>query len=272
MDPTDALPDDLARQSKFQLLTRVGFIARGILYIVIALLVLGTGRTEDLTGALEYVGHGAGRILLMVMAAGMATYGLWRAADAALGMENPGRDGKAWRKRAAAGFIGAIYFYLAYKSVRVLIGEHVGSGTQQQADKALDLPGGELVLGFAAFVLLVAGINQMRKAIKCDFMRRLDPQAREPVVKWLGRIGYCARGIIFLAVAYLIARAAMDHSSRQAGGMEQALDLLGGPVEYAVALGLMLFGGFSLVEARYRRIHQPPVDDLTEEVRDKLAG
>jgi len=44
--------DDLARESKFQWLARFGFVTRGLLYIVIALLVIGTGRTEDLTGAM----------------------------------------------------------------------------------------------------------------------------------------------------------------------------------------------------------------------------
>ena len=56
MDASDALPDDLARESKFLLLTRLGFVARGLLYILIAALVLTTGRTEDVTGAMEVVG------------------------------------------------------------------------------------------------------------------------------------------------------------------------------------------------------------------------
>ena len=47
-------------EGKFQLLARFGFVMRGLLYIVIALLVIGTGRTEDLTGAMEYLDHGAG--------------------------------------------------------------------------------------------------------------------------------------------------------------------------------------------------------------------
>ena len=112
---------DLAGEGKFLGLTRLGFFARGLLYIVIALLVIGTGRTEDLTGALEYLGRGFGQLLLIVLAAGLATYGLWRLADAAFGMENPGPDGKALRKRAAAGGIGVIYLYLAYKATRILL-------------------------------------------------------------------------------------------------------------------------------------------------------
>jgi hypothetical protein len=44
--------------------------------------------------------------------------------------------------------------------------------------------------------------------------------------------------------------------------MEQVLDLLSGPLLYAVGAGLMLFGLFSLVEARYRRVERPPVGNL----------
>jgi hypothetical protein len=89
------------------------------------------------------------------------------------------------------------------------------------------------------------------------------------LVEWLGRIGYAARGVIFLAVAYLIARAAADEQSTEAGGMEQALDLLTGPLLYAVAAGLMLFGLFSIIEARFRRIHDAP-DAVKQEVGEKI--
>ena len=76
-DPLEASPE-LAAEGKFQWLTRLGFAGRGLLYILIAVLAIGTGRTEDLTGAIEYVGHGLGKILLLGIAAGLVTYGLWR--------------------------------------------------------------------------------------------------------------------------------------------------------------------------------------------------
>ena len=267
-----AIAPGLASESKFQSLTRIGFVARGLLYIVVALLVLQTGRTEDLTGALEYLGRGDGRWLLMGMAAGMAAYGLWRLADAAFGMENPGADGKAMRKRAAAGLIGLIYLYLAYKAVRVLLAGRAGSmDARAQADTVLDLPGGQWVLAFAALVLLTAGANQIYKAGKCSFLRRLDARAQQPLVKWLGRIGYAARGVIFLVVGFLIGRAAIDERSTEAGGMAEVLDLLSGPLLYAVAGGLLLFGAFSIVEAVFRRIHKPPTEKIEREVRDRMA-
>lgn len=260
-------------ESRFQSLTRVGFVARGLLYIIIALLIIATGRTEDLTGALDYLGRGFGRILLIGLAAGLATYGLWRLADAALGMENPGDAWKAWRKRAAAAFIGSVYLFLAYKAVRVLIaGRVAATEVERHADTVLDLPGGQIVLGLAALGLAVAGATQLYRAQCCDFLDRLDERARAPAVKWLGRIGYAARGVVFLAVAFLIARAAADNQSTEAGGMEQALDLLAYPIDYIVAAGLMLFGVFSIVEALFRRIHDPPVKRAAEKMAEKLPG
>jgi hypothetical protein len=120
--------------------------------------------------------------------------------------------------------------------------------------------------------MLTAGGFQLYKAVKCSFLRRLDVAAQQPVVKWLGRIGYAASGVIFIAVGLMIGRAAIDEQSTEAGGMEQALDLLSGPLLYAVAGGLMLFGLFSIIEARFRRIHDPPVEEIKQEMRNRTGG
>jgi hypothetical protein len=110
-----------------------------------------------------------------------------------------------------------------------------------------------------------AGLVQLRTAGKCTFLDPLDDRACTPLIKWVGRLGYAARGIIFLLVGYLIGRAALNHRSTEAGGMERALDLLSGPVLVAVAAGLVLFGAFSIVEAMFRRIHRPPPAEAIKE-------
>jgi len=128
------------------------------------------------------------------------------------------------------------------------------------------------VLGIAAAVLAVAGLNQFRKAGKCTFLYNLDYRAQAPLAKWLGRIGYAARGVIFLTIAYLIGKAALDGTSNEAGGMEQALDFFSGPVLWAIALGLALFGAFSIIEALFRRIHEPPPpEEIKRTVERKLT-
>jgi uncharacterized membrane protein (DUF2068 family) len=273
--PADALPDDLAGESRFQLLTRLGFAGRGLLYIVIGLLVILTGRTEDLTGALEYFGDGLGKVLLAVLAAGMAVYGLWRLADAAFGIESGRYRWKAWRKRIAAATSGIIYSFLAWKAVKVLLAERVGGDeARDRAAEALRLPGGELIVLIAAGILFGAALAQLTKAVSCSFLGRLECDERQKVwIKWLGRVGYSVRGLIFMVIAFLLARSALQQSAREAGGLEQALDFFSPEVRPWVAAGLLLFGVLSLVEARYRRIHRPPpIDQVAEKVAQKVRG
>lgn len=270
MSPSEALPEDLAGESRFQLLTRLGFAGRGLLYIVIGLLVILTGRTEDLTGALEYLGHGVGKVLLAVLAIGMSVYGLWRLADAAFGIESGRHHWKAWRKRMAAATSGFVYAFLAYKAIRILLGERVGGGeAQHHAAEALHMPAGEMIVLIAAAALFGAAIVQFYKTLSCSFLDPLDCDEHQKTwIRWLGRAGYAVRGLIFLVIAFLLARSAFHHNAAEAGGLEQALDFLSPNYRRWIACGLMLFGAMSLVEARFRRIHRPPP---IEQVADKVA-
>ena len=275
MSPRDALPDDLAGESRFQLLTRLGFAARGVLYILIAALVILTGRTEDLTGALEYLNDGLGRFLLIVLAAGMAVYGIWRLADAALGIESGGHRWKAWRKRIAAGTSGIIYLLLSYKAVWILVeGRSSGDDAREQTAEALHMPGGEIIVFVAAGIMIGAGIAQFFKVRSCNFLHRLDcTDDQKTWIKWLGRVGYTARGLVFLVIGWLLARAAISNQASGAGGLEQALDAFSNDLQGWIAGGLALFGLMSLVEARYRRIHRPPpVETVAEEISDAVRG
>jgi len=266
------VPDDLAHESKFQWLARFGFVTRGLLYIVIAWLVIATGRTEDLTGVMEYIGDGVGRGLMIFLVAGMTGYGLWRISDAAFGMDSGRHHPKAWRRRIAAGSSGAIYLYLAYKALKIMLGHPVGGGdAHAHAATALHMPAGDRAVGIAAAILAGAGLVQLWKAGSCSFLEHLNERGHQPLAKWFGRIGYAARGVIFLTVSWLLARAALDHSAAEAGGLEQALDALRGPLEIPVAAGLALFGAYSLIEARYRSIHKPPTEHVKRKVQEKLA-
>ena len=263
---------ELADEGKFQWLARFGFVVRGLLYIVIAVLVIGTGRTEDLTGAMEYLGRGFGRGLLIVMVAGMSGYGLWRVSDAAFGMDSGTGHQKAWRRRVAAAVSGAIYLFLAYKALRIMLGAHEEGGAKENAAAALHLPAGPLMLIAAAAVLAGAALVQLYKSVTCSFLKHLDERGQRPFAKWLGRIGFAARGVVFLTVAWLLARAALHHSAAEAGGLEQALDALRGPLEIPVAAGLLVFGLYSIVEARFRSIHKPPTEHIKRKIEEAVPG
>ena len=259
-------------------LTRLGFASRGLLYLVIGFLILRTGRTEDTRGALSVLAEGGGRILLGLMIAGFLAYGLWRLSDAAFNIERhePGRKGLAERGGALAS--GLVHLFLAWQAVRLF--NHSGggssagsggSGTQEQAQTALSLPGGQLLLVVAGLTLLVVGLIQFKKAYEAEFLKHLEPGvAQQPWARYTGQAGYAARGAVFLITGAFLASAGFKEQAGEAGGMEEALTWLTSPWDTVVAIGLLLFGLYCLIEARFRVINDVPVDGLANKARSKL--
>ena len=252
--------------SKFETLTRAGFAARGVMYILIGFLALKFGRTEGSGGALEYLGSGSGQALLVVMALGFLAYGLWRISEAVIDTEGHGDEAKGKAIRAAGLLSGLVHLGLALYALRLVLGGTGSSGSadgaEQGAATTLALPAGQTLLVVAAALLLAAGVYQFVKAAKLGFLRHLDQRASgEAWVQWSGRLGYAARGAVFLIVAYSLWNAARQDSAQQAGGTGEALGSLPPTMQALVAGGLALFGLFSLVEARYRRINDPRVLD-----------
>jgi hypothetical protein len=258
---------------KLTMLTRLGFASRGMLYIVIAMLVLTTGRAEDPAGALQYVSEGGGKVLLLMMTIGLLAYGIWRLCDAALNVERHGTDRSGAVERIGAAGSGIVHLFLAWQAIRLMQGIKAAGGgeAQDSATSVLQVPGGGMLLLLGSLVLLATGAFQLVKAFKGSYLKHLDPQvANQRWAKWSGRSGYAARGLIFLITGVFLARAGFDEQASRAGDMADALTWLNSPWDLAVAFGLLGFGIFSLIEARYRILHDVPVHSIGHEVRSKL--
>ena len=254
--------------------TRIGFAARGLLYIIIAWLIFRSGRSEDLEGALEYLAEGSSEWLMIAVIAGFIGYGVWRLADAAFNVEHHPNDGKGKRERLGAAGSGIIYLLLAVQSFRLIRGRGAGDSgdsTQENARTALSLPGGEIMLVVAGIVLVVAGGFQLIKAAKASFLDHLEPGvAAQPWAKWTGRLGYGARGLIFLISGWFLVKAGLESEAGEAGGIESALAWLDSPWDMLVAIGLFAFGLYSLVEARFRVLHHVPVEQLARDAASRM--
>jgi Domain of Unknown Function (DUF1206) len=255
---------------RMTILTRVGFAARGLLYIVIAMLLFQSGRSEDPSGALVELGRSGGDTLLLAMAAGFIGYGLWRLADAWLNIEGHELGAKGIGGRIAAAISGLVYLALAGQAFRLMDGgggPGPGDEAEQGAQTALALPGGPLLLVLGGAILIGAGSFQLLTAYRCGFCQRLDPiVAQRSWVRWMGRGGYAARGVIFLVTGFFLLRAGFESRPSAAGGIADALRWLESPIDLAVAAGLLLFGLFSLVEARFRIIHDVPLDEVADAI------
>ena len=252
-------------------LGRFGIAAKGLVYGIMGVLAvqvaLGSGgETTDPQGALHVLGDTVGRLLLVLLVVGLAAYALWRCVQAALDTEGTGTDAKGLLTRGSFVASGAGYAALALAALRLALGSGGASGddsTREWTAWLLALPLGQALVAIVAVVVIGIGLHQVYQAYTADFRDELQlGELRGDQATWvtrLGRLGHAARGVVFAIVGSFLLAAAWRSDSEEAGGVGDALDTLArqpfGPwLLGIVALGLLAYGAYMLVEARFRRM------------------
>ena len=264
----------MARVTRLDWIAKAGFAARGIVYILFGWIALSTRhKAEDGQKAVfdTLQDMPLGDLLLTAIAIGLVAYGVFRLASGLLDIEGKGSDPKGLAGRAAQLGSGLFYLALAYTATQFLgggkpQGNVSGSGSSQQAAKTLlDLNLGAVGLWLVAAGFVAAAGLQVRKAWKGSHMKQCAGDT-PPFAKTLGQIGLVTRGLVFLAIAYSFVRVADTEDPQQAKAAGAAIaSLQGHPALYtAVALGLILFGVFSLILAKYRVVPAIDVKDAAE--------
>ena len=77
-------------------------------------------------------------------------------------------------------------------------------------------------------------------------------------------------GGILLITGVFFVRAGIEEEASEAGGMADALSWFDSPWDIVVAAGLFGFDLFSLIEARYRVLHDVPVEGIGRRVGAKF--
>jgi hypothetical protein len=251
------------------IMARIGYLAKAVLYATIGILAaqaaLGSGgRTTDAGGALrEVVRAPLGDALVLVIAAGLAAYAVWRVVDAVFDGEGKGSDAKGIVRRIGSAIRGLAHAGLAIAAFRLATHSSGGGGndSDRYVARAMDLPGGEWLVWLAAGGVVIYGAYQLYRAWAAKLGRQLDlsalPVGTSRGITAISRIGIAARGIVFGLIGVLLGRSAARGDPEQAGGIRESLDLLAGMGRWplvAVALGLVAYAVYELLNARYRRI------------------
>ena len=251
---------------------RLGLAARGVVYVIVGWFAIDAAlrgsRTADSNGAIASLADKPfGGVLLIVIAAGLAGYAIWRASEAVSGGRALARDSKKGLKSAGLALSAGVHFILAWTALKLALGlgaDHGRSPNDEQARDwtawLLSQPLGRLAVAAVALCLLFGVYDQARKAWTGDFIEELRSDTPRPdYVCTLGRIGFAARGVVFLILAFFFGSAAWRARASDAGGMGDALASLqtqpfGMFLLIATGIGLGLFGIYSLVEARFRQV------------------
>ena len=249
-------------------LARVGYVAKAVLYATVGLLAAGAafghGESTDTRGAMaRLLGAPFGRVLIVIIAVGLFGYAAWRCVSGLVDAEQRGNDLKGLALRGSFLARGGAHALLGYSAVHLAIGGSVGQGdrSRQATSLAMHLPGGIWLLWAAAIAIGGFGVFQLYRAVTARLSKQLrQGRMREEVGPWvigISRFGIAARGLVFIAIAWMVGRAASEHNPANAGGIDDALDQLAGlgPLPYAaIGGGLIAYGVYELLNARYRRI------------------
>jgi Domain of Unknown Function (DUF1206) len=253
----------------FELLSRAGFAARGAIYAIVGILAIklalgAGGKTTDQSGALRTIADQPfGKVLLVLVAIGLAGYALWRLVHALLG-HGPERSDSGFDRLAALGS-GIAYAALCVVAVQILLGS--GGGTSGHAPKAtagvLGWPGGAWLVGLAGALFVGIGLYQGYRGVTQDFLKDAKTYEMSATVRrWykaLAVFGHLARMVVFSLVGIFLIKAAIEFNPGKAVGLDGALAKLanqsyGSALLAVVAAGLVAFAVYSFADVRYRRI------------------
>lgn len=253
---------------------RGALATQGVLYGVVGLLAakLADGdhqATPSQRGAIAQVAaEPYGRVLVFVLAAGLAAHCGWRITLAVRGEPGQGDDGGSLAKRAANLGRAAVYGSFTVAAVKLLLdvgGSSGGGGsrTQQRSTATvLSWPGGRGLVVAAGLGIAGAAAWNLRKAITRSFLDGLDLSGRDErarrAIEVVGTVGYAARAWAFGLVAWFLVQAGLHRDPKQTQGLDGSLrhlaDSSHGPLLLlALAIGLVLFGIFRIVDGTLRK-------------------
>jgi hypothetical protein len=248
-------------------LARVGLSAKGLVYILVGVLafmaafeIAGHSNEEaDRNGALVFLRDSpGGKVLLALLMFGLFCYSSWRTIE---GFAVKPYHKKDWGKKLKYWASALAYLTIAFAAYKVLQYEQ-GSGGKSWVSEAFSKPYGRILVLLVALGIAANGIYQiwygLSKKYKDHVSRGDIGNSNAGFLVVSGKIGYVARGLVWLIIAYLLVRAVLNAQSSEEGDTTSAFNfvetsaygsyLLGG-----LGIGLMAYGLFAILRSFFEK-------------------
>lgn len=251
---------------------KMGLIAKGLVYCLVGILAfmsafeLGNKQSDDADkkGVFNFIQHQwGGKALLAMIILGLLCYAIWRLVQAIADTENKGKDVKGISRRLRYVFSGLIYSSLAMAGVKMLL-HRSGSGSdnsnETMVSELLQKPFGQWLVGIVAAMMAGNGIYQLYYGFSEKYRKHIRglhiDSTADAILTRSGKIGYSARGIVWLLIAWLIIKAAIHANAAEAGDTATAFQFLengayGSMLLGALGFGLLCYGVYNFIRARY---------------------
>lgn len=271
------------KNRKLEWLARSGYAARGIVYVLIAgmasLSAFGGGEPDSKSALQIVLEQPFGQIWLGLIGIGLIGFILWRVAQAVVNTDRHESNAKGYLVRAGLLVSAATYTGLAFYAVGQAL--HLGLGGSSAGSEGwtswlMQQPFGRYLVAGVGLAIIGAGCAQAVKGIKRGYLRYFESGfEHRAVLNGICTYGLIARGVIFLIVGFFFVYAAFAVDPNQAGGMADALawvrQLPFGAILYGLAaIGLFAFGLYGLIEAWYRIVQPPSMDQSLRAMRSVM--
>ncbi len=256
--------NELSVRKNFKIWAKMGYIARGAVYLTIGTLALLAafglgGGTTDSKGAISNIRTlPAGDILLTILAIGLFGYVIWRFMQGFKDADSHGGSFKALIVRSALVISGIAHATLAIWVIRLLLEDTSSSGNNSslwQSEMGLWL------FGVIGMVFVGVGFAHIYKGWTARFNKYMAiPSSQRSWIEPVCQFGLIARGVVWCVVGWIIISSALMARPNEIQNTADALSWLsstpfGNIVLGVIAAGLVAFGLYSLLEANYRRIN-----------------
>jgi uncharacterized protein DUF1206 len=157
-----------------------------------------------------------------------------------------------------------IYAGFTFSAIKILLGSASSGSQNGKAHRAtavvLAWPGGTWIVGVAGAVIVCVGLVNAYRALTREFE---EPWRGDHT--WgarAGVVGHLARAVVFTLIGAFLIKAAIEYDPKAAIGIDGALQKLAhasyGPYLLGVtAAGLVCYGLYCLIDARYRDLSRP---------------
>ena len=251
-------------------IAQCGLSAKGFVYVLLGVIAFmatfhikgQSSENADTSGALNFLNTSfAGQWLMPLLAIGLLCYTIWRFIEAARAAK--GAD-KKWKKAGRYFLSGLVYLSVSFTAFRIVMKKSTNNGDSQQqfAAELLSKPYGQWLLGIVALLIAAIGVYQVYYGLSEKYKKHVQKmnlnKNSSSLMLGAGKIGYVARGVVWAIISYLMLQAALMASSEKAGDTGKAFGaidntLVGAYLPAALGIGLIAYGVFNFVRARYER-------------------
>ncbi|GAB2774534.1 DUF1206 domain-containing protein [Rhabdobacter roseus] len=255
---------------------RLGLVANGVVYLLLGGLTFAAAFEPGHSGengkvdTLEWLGMRTyfGPFFLGLVGIGLLCYAVWRLVEGFLDSERLGNGLQGLAVRAGFLFTGGVYGVLSYFALRAALKIRSGPNgeeSQNLLQKIVENTLGQWLVGAVGLGTIAIGLYQLYFAASGKYRKfinetKLEREAKRVLLN-TGLVGYGAQGVVWLVVGYLIVHAALTSRAGDAGSLSSAFGFMkatyGSWMLAVVAVGMVSFGIFMLIRARYQPIRTP---------------